>query len=487
VRLKKHTVWFLAISLVFGLTSNIPFKANATELDKCRIAASKNSTVSLGFPVPDQRLKGDPKILVIPFKLKDTPYVFTDKEKIAAIEGAKIIQKISSNKSNPVIVFATLQEIDLVKKNLVDIKINQQNGYQKQDEANSTWGFIRRVINEADTSVDFKDIDAVIVQGPTSTDSDWVSKSAIAEAMMFSKDGRDPFFRPINTAEGTIYNASLITTAYLESSTTYAHEIMHLYGLTDLYGSGTSPTFFSLMAGQNHRLLAHEKWVLGWLPDSQVVCLNGVSSSDLLTQVTEIKFKNDNADQLVVINQNKTDEAIIIEKVSFINEQTKGTDSYLAFYNLKNEDRPPIEMIPVSGVTFNVLTYYNGAPSTRFIGSVLKSLNYDLLISNVDTQGISFHLIPKSQSDKLASLQSKALSVQREAEVKVQAEVEAKAKEIAEAEAKAKLEAEAKAKLEAEARAKVAPKIKSITCVKSKTIRTVKSLNPKCPKGFKQR
>jgi len=116
VRLKKPAAWLVAISLVVGLTSNIPVNANATELDKCRIAASKSSTVSLGFPVPNQRLKGDPRILVIPFKLKDTPYVFTDKEKMAAIEGAKIIQKISSNKSNPVILFAPLQELDLVKR-----------------------------------------------------------------------------------------------------------------------------------------------------------------------------------------------------------------------------------------------------------------------------------------------------------------------------------------------------------------------------------
>jgi hypothetical protein len=300
--------------------------------------------------------------------------------------------------------------------------------------------------------------------------------------MMFFKDPQDTFFRQIKTKEGEIYNAALIN-GYLYDATTYAHEILHLYGLTDLYGGSSSPTFNSIMAGQNHRLLAHEKWVLGWLPDSQVTCLDGTDSGSIKKQITEIKFNNENKDELVVIRQNLATEAIIIEKVATTNQITQGTDLYLTFYTLKNDERPPIFVNSIPGVATNVMTHYNGEPTPRFISNILKSDDYQLLISNIDAQGITLKLIPKPEFDKVPALQAAARIVQAEAEAKVRADAEAKAK--ADADAKAKADAEAKAK--ASAVTKNSPKPKTIICIKGKTTKKVTALNPKCPAGFKQR
>jgi hypothetical protein len=487
-RLHKNSLIKGFLSFCLILNTSFIYPAEASSLDSCRIATSRNSYVSLGFPVATERLKGNPKILVIPYKLKDTPYVFADKDKNTAIEAAKIIQKLSGNQSNPIIEFAPLQELDLVKEDIVQLKVNQQNGWQKRDETKSTWGFIRKVVDDADSKIDYSGVDAVILQGPTSSDQTWLGRSSIAEAMMFFKDPNDTFFRQIKTKEGEIYNASLIN-GYLYDATTYAHEILHLYGLTDLYGGSSSPTFNSIMAGQNHRLLAHEKWVLGWLPDSQVTCLDGTDSGSVKKQITEVKFSNENKDELIVIRQNLSTEAIIIEKVATTNQITQGTDLYLAFYTLKNDERPPVFMIPVPGVTTSVITKYNGEPTPRFISNILKSDDYQLLISNIDTQGISLKLIPKPEFDKVPALQATARIVQAEAEAKVRAEADAKAKALADAEAKAKAEADAKAKANTVPNSvpKIAPKPKTIICVKGKSTKKVTALNPKCPAGFKQR
>ena len=439
-----------------------------------------------------ERLTGNPKILVIPFKLKDTPYEFKEQDKYAATEAAKIIQGLSNNQSNPSIVFAPLQELDSVKEDIVQLKINQQNGWQKKDETKSTWGFVRKVVNDADKSIDYSNVDAVVLQGPPSIDQDWNAKSSIGEAMMFFKDYGDPFFRPLNTAEANIYNATLITGSYLGNASTFAHEIMHLYGLTDLYGGSSSPAFSSLMSGSNHKLMAYEKWVLGWLLDTRVTCLDGTNAGDLKNKITEIKFKNDDNDQVVVISQNTSSDAIIIEKVSFVNKITNVFDSYLAFYSLKNEERPPIFMysIPMGGP--NIQTHSNHNPSARYISSVFETYeDYRLLISNIDETGITLHLAPKQEWNKLNDLQVAARALQIEAEAKARTDADAKAR--AEAESKAKAEADAKAKAELSAKAnmesktKVLQTSKTIICVKGKLTKKITALKPKCPAGFKQR
>jgi hypothetical protein len=264
---------------------------------------------------------------------------------------------------------------------------------------------------------------------------------------------------------------------------------MHLYGLTDLYGGSSSPTFSSLMAGQNHRLLAYEKWILGWLADSQITCLDGTDNGTIKKQVTEIKFNNDASEQVVVISQSNVRDAIIIEKANIFNQVTQGVDSYLAFYSLKNDERPPIFMYPIAGVGQNFMTHYNGVASTRYISNVVKSDDYQLLISNVDQLGVTLHLVPKSESDKLTALQASARNIQAEAEAKVLADIQAKEKAAADAEAKAKADAEAKAKAKSRVQSstKIAVKPKTITCVKGKVSKKITASKPKCPAGFKQR
>jgi hypothetical protein len=73
--------------------------------------------------------------------------------------------------------------------------------------------------------------------------------------MMFYQTPPGPWFRLIQTAEGSISNVVLLDNH--SSQSTITHEIMHLYGLTDLYGTSTGPGRLSLMASNQINLLTY--------------------------------------------------------------------------------------------------------------------------------------------------------------------------------------------------------------------------------------
>ena len=73
--------------------------ASANEVSACKIPSSQNQVVSLGFPVKEERIVNiaRPRILVVPFKLKDNPsYVFTDKIKNDYLSAGKNISVLSN-------------------------------------------------------------------------------------------------------------------------------------------------------------------------------------------------------------------------------------------------------------------------------------------------------------------------------------------------------------------------------------------------------
>ena len=121
----------LPISLLIGslLLASFPLAANAQSLENCRIAASKNNIVSLGFPLRAERLANitNPKILVLPYQLKDEPtYILSDEEKAIFSKTAANISELSHNKSNIDFVFNPTIEISTTAAELDDIKIYNQ-------------------------------------------------------------------------------------------------------------------------------------------------------------------------------------------------------------------------------------------------------------------------------------------------------------------------------------------------------------------------
>ena len=536
-------------SLIISL---LPAIANAQPVSACRISTSENQIVSLGFPFKPERLSyiDNPKILVMPYRLKGEPdFNFDVKEKDIFLRSSENIFKLSSEKSKVSFVFSSVVDLSITAKEMDDISRNVKDTWQR-DYANSTWGFVKKMITDQDKLIDYTNISGVVLVGSSKIASAW-----IAEAMMMTKNPFNPWFAQIATDEGPISNAVLIYNQLGDiNSTTLTHEIMHLYGLTDLYGSATSPNH-SLMSNGILSLLGIEEWVLGWLPDENVQCINLDSELSKTSLDNKLSIKKSNRNQLIVIPTGlKT--ALIVEQVY------QAGKNHLLFYSLDNDARPAITTFR-DDYTFE---FFIDVSTTSGTSKILTGKTFNLLVENNDGKDISFRLIPPSlmNTDEAKKLISTAevnrqnaelkvkeeaaakaaaeLKIKLEAEAKVAAELktkqeaeakaaadkaaELKAKQDAEAKAaadlKAKLEAEAKlaadkaaaelkARQEAEAKlaadkiaadlkekqdaeakaaadkAAAASKKTTITCVKGKLTKKVTAVKPVCPKGYKKK
>jgi hypothetical protein len=243
------------------------------------------------------------------------------------------------------------------------------------------------------------------------------------------------------------------------------------------------------MAGSSINLLSYEKWVLGWLPDTDVQCLSSVSQSSIY----KFSFDYPKIDQILVIRA-ETGEDFIVETTE-VNGQR-----YLAFYSLNNGARPPI--------TIYQNGYQGQSRGTKIgdytaIGTQLKSNKHTLLISSIDSTSITVHFVSSSLTSstefkdlvtKSADLRSKLgqeskSKVSAEADAKAAAELKAKqeADAKAAAELKAKQESDAKAASVLKAKADAASKKSTITCIKGKILKKVTAVNPKCPSGYKRK
>jgi len=527
------------IALSSLIISLLPAIANAQPVSACRISTSENQIVSLGFPFKPERLShiNDPKILVMPYRLKgETDFNFDVKEKDIFLRSSENISKLSSDRSKVSFVFSSIVDLSITAKEMDDISRNVKDTWQR-DYANSTWGFVKKMITDQDKLIDYTNISGVVLVGSSKITSAW-----IAEAMMMTKNPFNSWFAQIATDEGPISNAVLIYNQLGDiNSTTLTHEIMHLYGLTDLYGSATSPNH-SLMSNGILNLLGIEEWVLGWLSDENVQCINLDSELSKTSLDNKLSIKKSNRNQLVVIPTGlKT--ALVVEQVY------QAGKNHLLYYNLDNDARPAI-------TTFRDdrnFEFFVDVTSTLGASKILTGKTFNLLVENNDGKDISFRLIPPSlmntdEAKKLISTvelnrQNAELKVKEEAAAKAAAElkikqeaeakvaVELKAKQEAEAKAaadlKAKQDADAKAaadkaaadlkaKQDADAKAiadkaaadKAAADLKAkqdadakaaadklaaaskkttITCVKGKLTKKVTAVKPLCPKGYKKK
>jgi hypothetical protein len=425
---------FIALSSL--IVSLLPAVANAQPVSACRISTSENQIVSLGFPFKPERLSyiNNPTILVMPYRLKgETDFNFDVKEKDIFLRSSENISKLSSEKSKVSFVFSSVVDLSITAKEMDDISRNVKDTWQR-DYANSTWGFVKKMITDQDKLIDYTNISGVVLVGSSKITSAW-----IAEAMMMTKNPFNPWFAQIATDEGPISNAVLIYNQLGDiNSTTLTHEIMHLYGLTDLYGSATSPNH-SLMSNGILNLLGIEEWVLGWLPDENVQCVNLDSELSKTSLDNKLSIKKSNRNQLIVIPTGlKT--ALIVEQVY------QAGKNHLLFYSLDNDARPAITTFR-DDYTFEL---FIDVSTTLGASRILTGKTFNLLVENNDGKDISFRLIPPSlmNTDEAKKLISTAEVNRQNAELKVKEEVAAKAA----AELKIKLEAEAKAAAELKAK-----------------------------------
>ena len=480
-RRKSLLISFLSIALISTLLSANFTLANgaSSEFSNCLLAASKNQGVSLGSPLASERLahKTNIRIGVLPVYFKDGQVKqLSEIEKTDYLDAATYLRKISNNLITVQIVFLDGFKLDKNQDVLKQAYTDRNLAWSNQSTTQGTWGFVRDVISLADSTRDFSNLDSLIIEANN------VDRSfSIAEAMDFFRGttgnvyrfANSEFFKTIKTQDGFIDNAVLLDNH--KGLITIVHELLHNFGLTDLYGSRTGPGFLSIMASGAKDILNYEKAVLGWFPKEKFQCKN-------LNEV----LKMNSVDNLIEIPDAITDSILLLKKsedtaylFEVINYEGK---SLLVVYLLEQELRPPITAYPDPKAIF--LDFFD-LSDPKSIGSKYSASDFEVLITNLKNDSVSLNLIPNSMANSEAanSLATKSL-LNRDLAI---ADIKAKADAKADAEAKAKADAEAKAKADAEAKAKVEVKKSTITCTKGKITKKITGVNPKCPLGFKKK
>jgi hypothetical protein len=471
------------------VVSTLPTLSFADSVEACRVPDTKWSAVSLGFPVRQERLKyaPKPKVLVIPFHPSDAPnFSFDQKEKDSFLQSAKDIYELSLGLSQIEFVFNPTVKLNITTSEMDKFKINVQQTYLKDFE-NDQFGFALKFIEETDQAIDYTGFDSVVLYGVAKQ-----SSQEIASALQFTsdmnfvgnnskrKDGK-PWFAPIVTDEKLISNVVLMYNRSEVSVIT--HELLHNYGLTDLYGGSKDPYGLSRMANATDKtLLTYEKWVLGWHPEQNVTCISGNDSQKINKFEIDIRDK----EQIALLRPNP--KSLYVIETSRVKENL-----LLSFYKLINDARPPIEYYSISdqrrGVKMSDFKYGN-------FPFVHPGDEFTLLIHSVTDTFATVYTYPNSLA-KSAEVQSLLAEARMFQDVKVKEVADLRAKQDAEvkaaAELKAKQEAEVRAaadKLAAEkvAAAKLASMKKTtITCVKGKLTKKVTAVKPTCPAGYKKK
>lgn len=448
----------LCLTLLLSITTQ---PAVSAPLDDCRIPAAKWSFISLGFPLSPDRLalRDTPNILVIPYYFKgQEKFILSPKDKAIFSETAANIKSLSNGLNNIKFIFNPAVQLNINSEGLDEIKNNVQSTWAK-DFDKSTWGFVSQVIKDFDASINYSGIDAVILYG--------FGKNmgvVIGEAMSFRSDTQkllnnplkldgSSWFSPISTAEKPIANVTLMYN--LQSSYVVTHELLHLYGLTDLYGSQTGPDRLTTMVGNSIDLLTYERWFLGWHSSNQVFCESRASSNTLL----KFDFNYQMSDQIAII-RTADDSAFIVET---------SKSKYLSFYKLEMEKRPPLTFYTrdMSGAAAYVIS------SDSTVGKLATGETMSMFVSSKTESSITVYVYPNALSNSPEVL---TLIATTNTAIELNAKQEADGKIAAD-------------KLAAETKAKVGLSVKkrTITCVKGKLAKKVTAIKPICPKGYKKK
>ena len=461
-----------AIFLVSLLPTNfLMAEAANLEFSNCLLAASKNQLVSLGTPMASERLshKTNIRIGVLPFYFNNGEVKkLSEDEKSDYLGAAALIRKFSNNLVSIQIVFLESFKLDKNSDALKQAFLERNQAWSEQISSKGTWGFVRQVISAADSTRDFSNLDGIILESNNPDRS-----FSIAEAMGFYRGlegnvyrfAETEFFKSIKTQDGTIDNAVLLDTH--QGLNTIAHELLHNFGLTDLYGSGAGPSDLSIMAVGSQSLLNYEKAVLGWFPSANFTCMNFSNFLNSNSVDNILELPNIKQNSLFLLKKSE-DTAYVVEVINFENK------SQLVVYLLEQERRPPLTVS--YGPNLNYPNFFD-LQDSRNIGSKYQTEDFEVLITNKKNDSITLNFIPSNLANSV--------------EAKLLIEKSIINRESASAEAKAKADAEAKAKADAEAKAKADAKIvikkSTITCLKGKTTKKITGISPHCPSGFKKK
>ena len=434
--MRKATIWVLvSLQLIFHLN----IASAEIKSSECLLPASSFQNLSLGKPLAAERLGNRTKVRigVLPFYFSDgSVKTLSEWDKKDYTNAAIDVEKLSDQKVSVEIVFLPTVKAGETAAAFREMYKNQQTAWKEQNLEKSTWGFVKRTILLADKDTDFSNLDSVILEGGN------IDKSVIiGEALTFFRGTNGPvseFAKSVPTQEGFINNAILLDSH--KGVSIIAHEILHNFGLTDLYGSESGPKLLSIMDSGHTSMLNYEKAVLGWFPVENFKCSEFMSAVDNSKVENVLTIEDKKKDSIFLIKVSN-DRAYIIE---VINEGKKST---LVLYLLEQNKRPPLTVFYNPNMKLNGLMDLSDVSS---VGSFYTTPDFDLLVSNTTGNSVDLNLIPSGLTKSSMATQLIQKSLNNRATL-----------------------------ISAQPSKKI-----TISCIKGKTTKKVIAASPVCPKGF---
>jgi M6 family metalloprotease-like protein len=257
--------------------TNLSDAALFSNLDKCRIIDGDPQTTNMtaGFPIPDGRID-----LVKGAKMQIIGVDFPDK-----IGGTKSPKELNQNLTSLVEKFWSAQSSIPVKfdwewssewvrmPNSINSYSLGGSFFQGKFNPDAYFNFAKEIISKTDSNIDFTGVNFLFIVFPSGIKNEEIGTFLVHTQGTYS------------TREGNIFNLIMAGGDY-NSASTYIHEFGHALGLTDIrdtldVGNQKSDgMYYDIMNNSTYpELLVWHRYLLGFLENSQIHCINSTDTS----------------------------------------------------------------------------------------------------------------------------------------------------------------------------------------------------------------
>jgi len=282
VKTRKKLIWKLNsqnsnTSKPIIPVTNLSDAALFSNLDKCRIIDGDPQTTNMtaGFPIPDGRID-----LVKGAKMQIIGVDFPDK-----IGGTKSPKELNQNLTSSVEKFWSAQSSIPVKfdwewssewvrmPNSINSYSLGGSFFQGKFNPDAYFNFAKEIISKTDSNIDFTGVNFLFIVFPSGIKNEEIGTFLVHTQGTYS------------TREGNIFNLIMAGGDY-NSASTYIHEFGHALGLTDIrdtldVGNQKSDgMYYDIMNNSTYpELLVWHRYLLGFLENSQIHCINSTDTS----------------------------------------------------------------------------------------------------------------------------------------------------------------------------------------------------------------
>ena len=278
----KKLVWKISSQRIdtnkpFTPLASLSNAALFSDLDKCKIIDGDPQTTNMtaGFPIPDGRID-----LVKGAKMQIIGVDFPDK-----IGGTKSPKELNQNLTSSVEKFWTAQSSIPVKfdwkwssdwirmPNSINSYSLGGSFFQGKFNPEAYFNFAKEIISKTDSDIDFTGVNFLFIVFPPGIKNEEIGTFLVHTQGTYS------------TREGNIFNLIMAGGDY-NSASTYIHEFGHALGLTDirdtldLGNQKSDGMYYDIMNNPTYpELLVWHRYLLGFLENSQIHCINSSDAS----------------------------------------------------------------------------------------------------------------------------------------------------------------------------------------------------------------